>query len=250
MIQSLDNDLLRSLSARTPGASLLQPALPSIPAGSPLVKPAGEANSSQVNLSDASQLLSALHAKDSNAHPLVNAMTRLMEQLTGQEVDSISLKNQSLEAGRFSFSTVEEALRIGSNSGLDYRYSSLRAEGEQLSYSAQGAMTLEDGTELTFEFKLEVSRVYIEQTQARVQVDGASLKDALAADLPGTKVRPRDRGLDIDLDHGALKRLLEGLLEDGSRRGRARGHEREHDHGGHEHGHRHHRGHRELEGVA
>lgn len=237
MIQATDNDLLRALGAQTQSSQSLQGAPPApLQTRTADVKPVAQSDSSQVNLSDASRLLNALQSKDPAGHPVANALSRLMEQLTGQKVANISIGEQSLQASSFSMDTVEESLKVGSRSGLDYQYRSLHAEGEQISYSAKGAIELEDGTQLSFEFKLEMSRIYVEETRGRVQVDGAALGDIIGADQPGRRVRPRENGMDIDLDHRGVRRLLEGLDEPGDQHGRhGRAHRAEDEHG-HRHG--------------
>lgn len=241
MIQATDNEALRSSGAQSSAAQLMQEALRTAASQrTTQVQPVTQGSSSQVNLSDTSKLLNALQSRDAAGHPVANALSRLMEQLTGQKVADISIGEQSLEASSFSMDTVEESLRVGSRSGLDYQYRSVHAEAEQLSYSASGNITLEDGTELRFEFKLEVSRVYVEETRGRVQVDGASLRDALGTSGSGMQVKPRDNGFDVDFDHKGIRRLLDGLDEPGKGHGRhrhVRGHgdddDRGHGRGGH-----------------
>lgn len=247
MIQATDNDLLRATGSQSSAAQFMQEAMRNAAAGrNTQVQPASAGgDSSQVSLSDASKLLNALQPGDAAGNPLASALSRLMEQLTGQKVADINIGSQSLEASSFSYDTVEESLKVGTRSGLDYQYRSLHAEGEQLSYSAQGSIKLEDGTELAFEFKLEMSRVYVEETQARVQVNGAALRDALGSDQPGMRVKPREKGFDVDLDHRGVRRLLEGV-EEGARgpgeRHRAHGHHDDDDGGrARGNGHRHHR---------
>lgn len=244
MIQATDNDLLRAAGAQSSAAQLMQEALRSAAQSSTaMAQPMSGGDSSEVDLSDASRLLNALQAGDSAGHPVANALSKLMEQLTGQKVADISIGSQSLQASSFSMDTVEEYLRLGSRSGLDYQYRSLHAEGQQLSYSATGRIELEDGTELTFEFKLEMSRVHVEETRARVQVDGAALREALGAGMPGLTARPREKGFDVDIDHRGIRRLLEGLTEPEARhhgRGRAQAHPDDDQRGRLRHDHDHH----------
>lgn len=250
MIQATDNEALRSSGAQSSATQLMQEALRTAATQrTTQVQPVAQSGSAEVSLSDTSRLLNALQSRDPASHPVVNALSGLMEQLTGQKVAGINIGEQSLEASSFSMDTVEESLRVGNRSGLDYQYRSVHAEGEQLSYSASGSITLEDGTELSFEFKLEMSRLYVEETRGRVQVDGASLRDALGSTTgPGMQVKPRNNGFDVDLDHEGIRRLLEGMDEPGKGHGRhrhVRGHgdddDRGHSRGGHgraEHGER------------
>lgn len=240
MIQATDNDLLRAAGGQSSATQLMQEALRSaaIPS-TPSVQPVSGGGSAQVDLSDTSRLLNALQSNDPAGHPVVNALSRLMEQLTGQKISNINIDAQSLQASSFSMDTTEEYLKLGSRSGLDYQYRSVHAEGQQFSYAAQGSIKLEDGSELAFEFKLEMSYVSVEETSGRVQIDGAALRDMTGGTAPGMKVSPREQGFDVDLDHQGVRQLLEGLDEPGrrhGRHGRAEGHRD--DDGRHDAGHR------------
>ncbi len=219
MIQNSETDLLRSAAGQFSATQFIQDQLRALGGGNQLqVPPAND--SSEVNLSDASKLLSVLGAGDGGSESLLSALSALVERLTGQEVASLSLDSQKLEASYVSLDTVEEALRVGrGGSSLDYRYNAVHADAQTLSYSAQGKITLENGTELSFDFQLEASRIYVEETRARVQINGSQLRDALGANIPGLSARPREGGLDIDFDHHGVRQLLQGLEDGPQRRG-------------------------------
>ncbi len=132
------------------------------------------------------------------------------------------------DSEHFSLDTVYERLRLGAGaSPVDYRYSAVHAEAQTLSYSAQGTLKLEDGTELSFNFHLEASRVYVEETRARVRIDGSQFRDVLGTAIPGISVHSRQNGADIALDHQAVRQLLEGLkdVQQGQGRRHAHGHD-------------------------
>lgn len=155
-------------------------------------------------------------------------LSDLLEKLVDQKVSSLSLDSQKLDTSSFSLDTVYERLRLGAGaSPVDYRYSAIHAEAQTLSYSAQGTLKLEDGTELSFNFQVEASRVYVEETRARVRIDGSRFQDMLGTNIPGISVRSRENGADIALDHQGVRQLLEGLkdAQPGQGRRHAYGHD-------------------------
>ncbi len=228
MLQATENDLLRNAAGQFAAPQLIQDQIRALGGNGNPLQAAPASDSSHVSLSDASKLLNSLQSQDKGAHPLLSAISKLVQLLTGQKVDNINLSSQKLEASSFRYDSVEEALKVGGRSGLDYRYRAVHAEAQQVSYSAQGSIKLEDGTELTFDFKLEISRVYVEETQARVQIDGSQLRDALGSNLPGLRANPRASGFDVDLDHRGVRHLLEGAEDVRRGYGRDRGNAHEH----------------------
>lgn len=233
MIQATDNDLLRNAAGQFSAPQTIQHQLwGGTGAGITPTQVAPSPDSSQVNLSDTSKLLNAVQTPSAGANPLLDAIGSLTQALTGKKISDISLSAEKLEASYFSYDSVQESLKVGNKSGLDYRYRSVHAEGEQLSYSAQGAIKLEDGSELTFDFSLQMSRIVVEETRARVQVDGSQLRQALG-DIPGVKAYPREAGFDADMDHHGVRRMLDGIEESRRGHGRHRGHR--HDDHDHEH---------------
>ncbi|MFN0317033.1 MAG: hypothetical protein ACKVQA_18590 [Burkholderiales bacterium] len=227
MIPSSETDLLRSAAGQYPAAQFLQAPLnlPALANGGSALQAPPASDSSQVNLSDASKLLGLMDSEGGGSASLLSAFTALVEKLAGQKVSSLNVDSQKLEANYFSLDTVKERLRVGAGgSSLDYRYSALHAEAQTLSYSAQGTLTLEDGTQLQFSFQLEAAQVYVEETQGRMQIDGSRLPHSHNALIPGMSVHSRDNGADIALDHHGVKQILDGLEQPGRRH--AYGHEK------------------------
>jgi hypothetical protein len=229
VISSSETDLLRSAAGQYPAAQFLQapPSLPALANGGTQLQAPPAVGSSEVNLSDASKLLGLMDSEGGGPASLLSAFSALVEKLTGQKISTLNVDSQKLEANYFTLDTVKERLRVGAGaSSLDYRYSALHAEAQTLSYSAQGTLTLEDGTELQFKFRLEAAQVYVEQTQARIRIDGSRLPAAQNAVSPGMSVRSRDNGADIALDHHGVKQLLDGLGRPDRDHSRGHGHDR------------------------
>ncbi|MSQ58846.1 MAG: hypothetical protein EXR36_04180 [Betaproteobacteria bacterium] len=220
MIPGSELDFLRGAAGQYPAAQFLQGPLnlSALANGGSELQAPPPGDSSEVNLSDASKLLGLMDSDGGGSASLLSAFSALVEKLAGQKVFSLTVDSQKLETSYFTLDTVKERLRVGAGaSPLDYRYSAFHAEAQTLSYSAQGTLTLEDGTKLQFSFQLEAAQVYVEETQARVRIDGSWLPAAQNAASPGMSVRSRDNGADIALDHHGVRQLLDGLALPGHR---------------------------------
>lgn len=225
MIQATDNQQLQDTAGRLSATQFIQDQLRAADANAKATQVQPSPNSAQVSLSDASKLLGALQKQGSGGNSLLDAISSLVQQLTGKKVSAISLTQEKLEASSFTYDSVQEALKVDAKSGVDYRYQSVHAQGEQLNYSAQGGIKLEDGTQLSFDFRLQISRITVEETRAHVRLDGAKLREALGSEVPGGKVQQTASGVEVDLDHHGVHKLLEDI--DGARQTRHRhGHHR------------------------
>jgi hypothetical protein len=98
--------------------------------------------------------------------------------------------------------------------GIDYSYHEMTYEKELVRFSAGGTITTEDGREINFDAKLEMSKETLEQVDIEFKA-GDALIDPLAVNLDGLGVQLTEKKFDFDLDSDGKKENI-SFVEQGS----------------------------------
>jgi hypothetical protein len=176
----------------------------------------------RVDVSHAGRLLNALSGRGDIGESLFKLMKRALELVTGKKVDSLSVDQQSLNAGNLTLDEADATQTAQSGptgSSLDAQYHTLHLQAQQLDFAASGTLKLKDGTEVAFSFELSVSQVYFQDTSASLHVQGDLAPQSNPA-LPANLTQLGDRHWHLGLDGAGLSALLPAL---------------EHEHGEHHH---------------
>jgi hypothetical protein len=142
-------------------------------------------------------------------------MKLLLEKFFGVKieiVDQVSAESTKKPGEATSRHSADEPQRQGW--GIDYSFHEMTYEKEMVRFAARGTITTEDGREINFDAKLEMSKETMQQVDIQYKA-GDALIDPLAVNFDGSGVRLTSEKYDFDLDaDGEMENV--SFLEQGS----------------------------------
>lgn len=160
------------------------------------VAPAPTFTAPDATASQASAIEAASAAADND--PFLSLVKRMIEMLTGQEVRTFDFSAFSAEMHHAEVSATAVSTRTQGSAnasdagngragyGIEYDYHAVHEEMETTNFSAQGVVRTTDGHEISFQFDLEMTRLYREETNISVRAGDAVRKDPLVVNFGGT----------------------------------------------------------------
>jgi hypothetical protein len=124
--------------------------------------------------------------------PFLSMIRQMIEFLTGEKVSVFDMQSFSADMRHAEVRSTESSERAQAMSsgpagyGIEYDYHSVYEEIEQTSFSAQGTVRTADGQTFSFQFDLQMTRQYREETNVSVRAGDAVRKDPLVVNFGGT----------------------------------------------------------------
>lgn len=120
------------------------------------------------------------------------------EQKSAKQVETATERNQ----------TAELTDNSPQNWGLEYSRKVTQYESEQFKFSANGTIKTQDGQEINFTLKYELSREYFSESTESLRAGDAALKDPIVINFGGNAAQLSDTYFKFDLENdGSLKNI-------------------------------------------
>jgi hypothetical protein len=165
--------------------------------------------------------LPAAEEEEQPLPPKLQYMKLLLERFFGVKIEIVNPENAGKEDANAGLKDTHHGARQAPANepqrqgwGIDYSYHEMSYEKELVRFSAGGTITTEDGREINFDAKLEMSKETLEQVDIRFRA-GDALIDPLAVNLDGSGVKLTAEKYDFDLDADGEKENI-SFLERGS----------------------------------
>lgn len=145
---------------------------------------------------------------DANQSLMAMIISKLMKALTGDELKIFApedLQNIFSDSGIVSIEYQASAppAQTSTNSpgfGLVYERSTTTSESEATSFSADGIIKTQDGQEINFSARLNMSREFISQTNLRMTAGEPEKKDPLVVNFNGKAAELSSTRFEFDID--------------------------------------------------
>ncbi len=178
-----------------------------------------------VVISDAGQA-AAEHAKaienatqEVDNDPRLILLRSLIERLTGQKLDRLTLKDFVQTAPPINLSNVGDAKTPAAPSAgysLAYDYHSSTTIEQQVSFNAEGVIRTQDGQEIGFKLTFDLATSHTEQVDVNIRAgDAARVKDPLVLNFNGNAAALSDLKFAFDLNADGKTEQI-SLLQPGS----------------------------------
>jgi len=142
---------------------------------------------------------------DPTTDPKLKLLMRIVEALTGKKVEVMSPSEISKMEGVDSKLTEARPHSSADDTRpqgwcVEYDYHEEIHEGEKTSFTASGEIRTADGTQITFDLSLHMSREFLQESSISFRAGDAVRKDPLVINFDGNAAELSDMKFDFDID--------------------------------------------------